>query len=93
MVGYYKNTKRNALKILKALQGEEGPITVGEISRRTGLHKWVVSRTLDVWMHPFVDVAQVEELQAVGITMKLVKLKKAFTEEQLLKGLEVRKRL
>ena len=93
MTRYYKNTERNVLKILRALKGEEGPITVGRIARATGLHKWVVSRTLDVWMAPFVDVTILEELEAVGLRMKLVKLKGDYSEEQVLRGLKVRKKL
>ena len=93
MAKYYKNTKVNVVKILRALQGEQGAITVGEIARRTGLHKWIVSRTLDVWMSPFVDVAQVEELEAVGLKMKLVKLKHDYTETQVLRGLVLKSRM
>lgn len=93
MKKHYKGTRKNVVKIFQALKGEEGPITVGEISRRAGLHKWVVSRTLDVWMHPFVTITILEELEAVGLRMKLVKLKAAYSEEQILRGLEVRKGL
>ena len=85
---FYKSTRRNVLNILRALKGEEGPITVGEIARRSGLHKWVVSRTLDVWMSPFVEVTILEELEAVGLRMKLVKLKGKYSEEQVLRGLK-----
>ncbi|MBI4181830.1 MAG: helix-turn-helix domain-containing protein [Candidatus Aenigmarchaeota archaeon] len=87
----YKNTQANVVKILQALRGEEGPLTIGEIARRSGLHKWIVSRTLDVWMTPFVDVRIVEELQQVGITMKFVKLKRDFSEEQVVRGLALRR--
>lgn len=90
MAKFYKSTKGNVVKILQALKGTEGPVTVGEIARRTGLHKWIVSRTLDVWMAPFVDIAVVEELEAVGLKLKLVKLKGNYTEEQVLRGLEVK---
>lgn len=90
---FYKNTKRNVLEIFRALKGEEGPITVGEIARRTGLHKWVVSRTVDVWMSPFVEVTILEELEAVGLRMKLIKLKGVYSEEQVLRGLGVTKRV
>lgn len=93
MAKFYKNTKRNALKILHALKGSEGPVTVGEIARRSGLHKWTVSRTLDIWMDPFVEITILEELEAVGLRMKLVKLKKNYSEEQILRGLEVKKRM
>ena len=90
---HYKNTKKNAVKIFRFLKGREDPVTVGEISRKTGLHKWIVSRTLDVWMGPFVDVTVLEELEVVGLKLKLVKLKGEFTEEQVLRGLGVRETL
>lgn len=93
MAKFYKSTKGNVVKILQALKGTEGPVTVGEIARRTGLHKWIVSRTLDVWMAPFVEVTILEELEAVGLRMKLVKLKGNYSEEQVLRGLEVRSTL
>ncbi|MBI4021253.1 MAG: MarR family transcriptional regulator [Candidatus Aenigmarchaeota archaeon] len=88
---FYKNTRVNAVKILRALRDEDGPITVGEIARRTGLHKWVVSRTLDVWMDPFVEVTILQELEAVGLRMKLVKLRGRPTEQQVLRALDVKK--
>ena len=92
MAKFYRSTRENVVKIYRALKGEEGPVTVGEIARRTKLHKWVVSRTLDIWMAPFVDVTILEELEAGGLRLKLVRLKDC-TEEQVLRGLEVRGRL
>lgn len=91
MAKFYKSTKTNVVKIFKMLKEQDGPVTVGEIARQTGLHKWVVSRTLDIWMAPFVDVTILEELEAVGLRMKLVKLKGNYTEQQLLRGFDVRK--
>jgi len=92
---YYKNTKVNAIKIFRALKQaymeDRGPITVSEIARMTSLHKWSVSRTIDVWLHPFVESVVVEELEQVGLRIKLVRLKNPdMTEEQLLRGLDVK---
>ncbi|MCX6814117.1 MAG: hypothetical protein NTY20_00475 [Candidatus Aenigmarchaeota archaeon] len=92
---FYKNTKINAVKIFRALKQaymeDRGPITVSEIARLTGLHKWSVSRTIDIWLHPFVESVIVEELEQVGLRIKLVKLKNPdLTEEQLLRGLNVK---
>jgi hypothetical protein len=92
---YYKNTKVNAIKIFRALKQaymeDRGPITVSEIARLTSLHKWSVSRTIDVWLHPFVESVIVEELEQVGLRIKLVRLKNPdMTEEQLLRGLDVK---
>jgi len=92
---FYKNTKYNSVKIFRVLKQaymeDRGPITVSEIARLTSLHKWSVSRTIDVWLHPFVEATVVEELEQVGLRIKLVKLKNPdMTEEQLLRGLNVK---
>jgi hypothetical protein len=64
---------------------------VGEIARETGLHKWTVSRTLDVWMSPFVDMVIPEELEDLGMKLKLVKLSNPnLKEEQVVRGLSAR---
>jgi hypothetical protein len=64
---------------------------VGEIARETGLHKWTVSRTLDVWMAPFVDMVIPEELEDLGMKLKLVKLSNpGIKEEQVVRGLSAR---
>jgi hypothetical protein len=92
---FYRNTRINAVKIFRALKQaymeDRGPITVSEIARLTGLHKWSVSRTIDVWLHPFVESVVVEELEQVGLRIKLVRLKNPeMTEEQMLRGLNVK---
>ena len=92
---FYKNTKINAVKIFRCLKQaymeDRGPITVSEIARLTSLHKWSVSRTIDVWLHPFVESVIVEELEQVGLRIKLIRLKNPdMTEEQLLRGLNVK---
>jgi hypothetical protein len=92
---FYRNTVENVLKIyrvlLKAHQEDRGHLTVGEVAREAGLHKWTVSRTLDVWMSPFVDMVIPEELEDVGLKIKLVKVRNPKVgEEQVVKGLSAR---
>ena len=94
--GFYKNTKRNVLKIFRFLkkceEEDRGHVTVGEIARGTGLHKWIVSRTLDLWMQHVVEVVIPERLEDVGIRLKLVRLKSPdITEAQVLRGLMVKR--
>jgi len=92
---FYKNTKTNVAKIFRALkkahEEERGFMTVGEISRETGLHKWTVSRTVDLWMPYAVDCVIPEEFEQIGLRVKFIKLAKPdMTEEQVLRGLTIR---
>jgi DNA-binding IclR family transcriptional regulator len=92
---HYKKTRTNVCKILRVLKQAplEGKdyMTVGEIAKGSGLHKWTVSRTLDLFMHPFIDMIVPEELERVGLKIKLVKLKNPdINEERVLIGLRVR---
>ena len=92
---FYRNTTDNVVKIYRVLQRahqeDRGHITVGEIARGAGLHKWTVSRTLDVWMAPFVEMVIPEELEDVGLKIKLVKIKNPdIKEEQVVRGLRAR---
>jgi hypothetical protein len=92
---FYKNTRTNVVKIFRALknaqQSERGFMTVGEIARETGLHKWTVSRTVDLWMTYAVNCVVPEEFEQIGLKVKFVKLAKPdMTEEQLLRGLAIK---
>lgn len=92
---FYKTTNTNVLKIYRFLRdsqkGGADFSTVGEIARGTGLHKWTVSRTLDIWMSPIVETTIPEELEDVGLKLKLVKLTKTdLSEEQVLRMLRIR---
>lgn len=92
---FYKNTAENVVKIYRVLQKahkeDRGHLTVGEIARETGLHKWTVSRTLDVWMEPFIEMVIPEQLEDLGLKLKLVKIRDpGIREEQVVKGLNVR---
>ena len=75
----------------KAHDEDRGHLTVGEISRESKLHKWTVSRTLDVWMAPFVEMVIPEELEDIGLKIKLVKIRNPnIPVEQVVRGLSVR---
>lgn len=92
---FYKNTVANVRKIFTVLKdsssNDEGYLSVSEIARRTGLHKWIVSRTIDIWMAPFLDIVIPEELDQVGLKIKLVRLlKPTITEEQVMRALHIR---
>jgi hypothetical protein len=92
---FYKNTVQNVQRIYRVLQKahseERGHMTVGEIARGAGLHKWIVSRTLDIWMDPFIEMVIPEELEDVGLKVKLVKIRDPnISEEQVIRGLGVR---
>jgi len=95
---YYRNTAFNAVRIFRALSSAskdgEGFITVSEIARRCGIHKWTVSRTLDLYMQPIAEVVQPPELEAIGLQAKLVRLKNAaMTEQQLVNYLRLRRKI
>jgi hypothetical protein len=92
---FYKMTSVNVLKIYRFLREAQNNgtdfSTVGEIARGTGLHKWTVSRTLDIWMSPIVEMMIPEELEDVGLKLKLVKLTNPnLSEEQVLRFLKIR---
>jgi len=95
---YYKSTATNVIRIFRALQeagrDKEGYITVSEISRRSGIHKWTVSRTLDLYMQALVEVVQPEELEAIGLQAKLVRLRNTeLTRENVLNYLRFRRKI
>jgi len=79
MVRFYRNTVVNVVRIFRFLkqahEEDRGHLTVSEIARELGMHKWTVSRTLDIWMEPIVDMVIPEELEDVGLKIKLVSLK------------------
>ena len=92
---FYKNTVDNVVKIYRVLrrahEEDRGHLTVGEISREAGLHKWTVSRTLDVWMARALELVIPEELEDIGLKLKLVKIRNpGVPEEQVVRGLSAR---
>jgi hypothetical protein len=76
--GFYKNTIANVLKIFTVLKEAyydgDGFLSVSEIARRAGLHKWTVSRTIDEWMPFLVEQISPEELEQIGMKIKFVKV-------------------
>jgi len=94
----YKNTGVNIIRIFRVLKSSaedgEGFLTVSEIARRANVHKWTVSRTLDLYMHSLVDVVQPQELEALGMQVKLVRLKNPdMTAEQVVNYLKMRSKI
>jgi hypothetical protein len=91
---YYKNTIKNVMQIFNLLKKSEqnGEIlTVSKISKLTGLHKWTVSRTLDLYMSPYVEITIPEGFEDVGFKIKFVKLKNPnMKKEQVLRFLRLR---
>lgn len=95
---HYKITNMNIIKIFKTLKEagkeKEGFLTVSEIARRSRIHKWTVSRTIDLYMHSFLEVVQPVELEAIGLQAKLVKLKDPnMTSAHVINYLKFRRKL
>lgn len=95
---HYKITNLNIMKIFKALKEagkeKEGFLTVSELARRSKMHKWTVSRTIDLYMHSLLEIVQPVELEAIGLQAKLVKLKDPnMTAAKLVNYLKFRRRL
>jgi len=89
---FYKRSISNVIKIFRVLkQAEkenEGMLTVSEIARRTKLHKWTVSRTIDLFMSHFVEIFSPDELEYIGMRVKLVRLvEPKLKEEQIIRYL------
>lgn len=94
---FYKNTVSNIIKIFKILKKaeEEGEMmTISKISSLTGIHKWSVSRTIDLYMNPFVEITIPEHLDDVGLQLKIVRLKNPeTTTEKVSNYLKTAKRI
>ena len=93
---YYKNTVKNVLKIFKALKDAEKDgealLTVSKLSRLTKLHKWTVSRTIDLYMHPYLEIMTPEGFDDVGLQIKFIRLKNpSMDEKQALRFLKIDK--
>jgi DNA-binding IclR family transcriptional regulator len=94
----YKVTGLNIMKIFKALKDAaeegEGFLTVSELARRASLHKWTVSRTLDLYMGTMIEMVQPPELEALGLQVKLVKLADpGMTSQQMINYLKMRSKI
>ena len=83
------------MKIFRALKeaekAGEGFLTVSKIAKATKLHKWTVSRTLDIYMFPYIEINTPEGFDDVGLQIKFVRLKDPSMEEkQALRFLKMR---
>ncbi len=91
---YYKKTLKNVMQVFNLLKEAEARgeiLTISKISRLTGLHKWTVSRTLDIYMAPYVEISIPEGFDEVGLRIKFVRLKNPdMTREQALRFLKLR---
>lgn len=91
---YYKNTIKNVIQIFNLLKKSEKDgelLTVSKISKLTGLHKWTVSRTLDIYMSHYVEITVPEGFEDVGLKIKFVKLKNPkMKKDQVLRFLKLR---
>lgn len=91
---YYRNTVKNVIQIfnlLKEAEEKDELLTVSKISRLTGLHKWTVSRTLDLYMSPYVEISIPDGFEDVGLKIKFIRLKNPnMTKEQVLRFLRLR---
>jgi hypothetical protein len=91
---YYKKTVKNIIQILNCMKMAEDKgemLTISKISKMTGLHKWTVSRTIDLYMSPYVEILIPEGFDDVGLKIKFVKLKNPnITKEQALRFLKAR---
>ena len=75
---FYRSTINNIVKIFNVLKKaeEDGDLmTISKIASITGIHKWSVSRTIDLYMSPFVEITISEHLEDVGLQLKIVRLK------------------
>ncbi len=94
---FYRNTINNVIKIFNALKKaeEDGEMmTISKIASITGIHKWSVSRTIDIYMSPFVEITIPEHLEDVGLQLKIVRLKDLGTSlEQVSNYLKMSKKI
>lgn len=97
-IKYYKKTVNNVVKIFNILKEyekeEKGFLTVSKISKISGLHKWTVSRVLDLYLYPYIEITTPEHLDEVGLNLKLVKLKdQNLNIENLIRYLELSRKI
>ncbi|NIO21487.1 MAG: hypothetical protein GTN76_12290 [Candidatus Aenigmarchaeota archaeon] len=79
------------LNLLKKYEKTGELLTISKISKLTGMHKWTVSRTLDLYMQNFVEITIPDGFEDVGLHIKFVRLKRPdITKEQVLRLLKLR---
>ncbi|MFZ3077719.1 MAG: hypothetical protein WA139_04645 [Candidatus Aenigmatarchaeota archaeon] len=85
-------TKVHIMKIIGLLQ-KEGQMHVRGISRALEIHPMTVSRIIDSYLSPFLEINEINEF---GLKAKIVKIredKENITIEDILKYLEVKKKI
>lgn len=91
---YYKKTLKNVILIFNCLKESETKgemMTVSKIAKKTGLHKWTVSRTIDLYMSQYVEITVPEGFDDVGLSIKFIRLDKPdMTKEQALRFLKTK---
>lgn len=85
-------TKVQIIKVIGLLQ-KEGRMHVRGISRALGMHPMTVSRIIDGYLTPFLEINEINEF---GLKIKLVKIredKEKIAIEDVLKYLDIKKRI
>lgn len=85
-------TKVRIIKIIGLLQ-KEGQMHVRGISRALEIHPMTVSRIIDSYLSPFLEINEINEF---GLKAKLVKIregKENITIEDILKYLDIKKKI
>jgi len=85
-------TKAQIARIIGLLQ-KEGQMHVRGISRALEIHPMTVSRLIDEYLSPFLEINEISEF---GLKAKLVKIredKENVTIEDVMKYLEVKKKI
>lgn len=85
-------TKAHIMKIISLLQNE-GQMHVRGISRTLKIHPMTVSRIIDIYLSPFLEINDINEF---GLRAKLIKLRKDkedITIADVLKYLDIKKKI
>lgn len=92
MKGIANKTKREIGRIIELLHNE-GQMHVRGISRGTGIHPMKVSRIIDIYLSPFLEIKDINEF---GLKAKLVKLRedrKNITIDDVMKYIDLKKNI
>ncbi len=84
--------KADIARIISMLR-EHGQMHIRGISRITGIHPMTVSRLIDGYLSPFLEINEINEF---GLKAKIVKLredKQNITLEDILKYINIKRRI
>lgn len=87
-----ERTKKDIVRIIDLLRNE-GQMHIRGISRALEIHPMTVSRLIDSYLSPFMEINEINEF---GLKAKLVRLRedrKKITAEDVLKYVELRKKI